>query len=48
VLGLDYWLDENEMNQWYESATYDDLGPAFTGAPVTSTWKSASADWVEW
>jgi hypothetical protein len=48
VLGLDYWLDENEMNQWYASATYDDLGPAFTGAPVTSTWTSASSDWIEW
>jgi hypothetical protein len=48
VLGVDYWLDEKGMNDWYASATYDNLGPAFTGAPVTSTWAPAGTNWVEW
>lgn len=48
VLGVDYWLDEKGMNDWYASATYDHLGPVFTGAPATSTWKPAGSDWVEW
>jgi hypothetical protein len=48
VLGLDYWLDEIGMNEWYASASYDDLGPAFTGAPVTSAWTTAGSDWIEW
>jgi hypothetical protein len=48
VLGVDYWLDKGQMNDWYASATYDDLGPVFTGAPATSTWTPAGADWVEW
>jgi hypothetical protein len=48
VLGVDFWLDEGDMNSWYASATYDDLGPVFTGAPVTSTWTPAGADWIEW
>ncbi|HEX4058083.1 MAG TPA: hypothetical protein VHX87_07190 [Galbitalea sp.] len=48
VLGVDYWLDEKQMNQWYAGATYDHLGPVFTGAPATSTWKPAGGSWVEW
>lgn len=48
VLGVDYWLDEKGMNDWYASASYDNLGPAFTGAPATSTWAPAGSDWVEW
>ena len=48
VLGVDYWLDVDQMNEWYASAEYADLGPVFTGAPVTSTWTSAGSDWVEW
>ena len=48
VLGVDYWLDVDQMNEWYASAEYADLGPAFTGAPVTSTWMSAGSEWVEW
>ena len=48
VLGVDYWLDESQMNEWYAGASYDHLGPVFTGAPVTSTWTPAGSDWVEW
>jgi hypothetical protein len=48
VLGVDTWLDKKDMDAWYSSATYDDLGPAFTGAPVTSIWTSAGKDWIEW
>ncbi len=48
VLGVDYWLDESQMNEWYASASYDDLGPVFTGAPATSTWTTAGGDWIEW
>ena len=48
VLGVDLWLDRGDMDSWYASASYDDLGPAFTGAPVTSVWTSAGKDWIEW
>jgi hypothetical protein len=48
VLGVDYWLDESDMNSWYAAASYDHLGPVFTGAPATSTWTSAGKDWIEW
>ena len=48
VLGVDCWLDEKGMNDWYATASYDDLGPVFTGAPATSTWSPAGTAWVEW
>lgn len=48
VLGVDYWLDIDEMNAWYASAEYAHLAPVFTGAPATSTWIPAGSDWVEW
>jgi hypothetical protein len=48
VLGVDYWLDESQMNDWYTAATYDDLAPVFTGAPATSTWIPAGKNWIEW
>jgi hypothetical protein len=48
VLGVDFWLDEKQMNKWYADASYDHLGPVFTGAPVTSTWAPAGKDWIEW
>jgi hypothetical protein len=48
VLGVDYWTDVEGMNAWYEVATYDHLGPVFTGAPETSAWKPAGTAWVEW
>jgi hypothetical protein len=48
VIGVDFWLDESQMNSWYSSATYDELGAVFTGAPATSTWTPAGKDWIEW
>jgi hypothetical protein len=48
VLGVDYWTDVDGMNTWYETATYDQLAPVFTGAPETSAWKAAGSAWVEW
>jgi hypothetical protein len=48
VLGVDYWLDEGQMNDWYASAEYTEFGAAFTGAPATSTWTAAGSDWIEW
>jgi hypothetical protein len=48
VLGVDYWLDVDQMDAWYASAEYADLAPVFTGAPVTSTWTPAGSDWIEW
>lgn len=48
VLGVDYWLDATQMDEWYAGATYDHLGPVFTGAPATSTWKPSGTGWVEW
>jgi len=48
VLGVDTWLDLDGMNEFYASAEYSELGPVFTGAPVTSAWTSAGSEWVEW
>jgi hypothetical protein len=48
VLGVDYWVDTEGMNAWYEIAGYDQLAPVFTGAPETSAWKAAGSTWVEW
>jgi hypothetical protein len=48
VLGVDYWLDVDQMNAWYAAASYDEVGAVFTGAPETSTWLSAGPKWVEW
>jgi hypothetical protein len=48
VLGVDVWLEKGDMDTWYASASYDDLGVAFTGAPVTSIWTPAGKDWIEW
>lgn len=48
VLGLDYWIDVEGMNAWYEQSTYDHLAPVFTGEPATSAWKTAGSGWVEW
>ncbi|CAN5443932.1 hypothetical protein BH09ACT4_BH09ACT4_25730 [soil metagenome] len=48
VLGVDYWLDVDQMNAWYAAATYDEIGATFTGAPATSTWVSAGPKWIEW
>jgi hypothetical protein len=48
VLGVDTWLDVAGMDTWYEGAEYPHLTPVFTGAPVTSAWKPAGSDWVEW
>jgi hypothetical protein len=48
VLGVDFWLDEAQMNEWYTSASYDHFANVFTGAPATSTWTAAGNGWVEW
>ena len=48
VLGVDVWLDKADMDTWYASATYDELGSSFTGAPATSIWTPAGKDWIEW
>jgi len=48
VLGVDTWLTVDGMNEWYAQAEYPELAPVFTGAPVTSAWKPAGSDWVEW
>jgi hypothetical protein len=48
VLGVDTWIDVDGMNAWYEKATFDHLGPVFTGAPETGAWKPAGSEWVEW
>ena len=48
VLAVDSWLDVDGMNTWYADATYDHLGPVFTGAPETGAWKPAGSSWIEW
>jgi hypothetical protein len=48
VLRVDCWLDGADMHRWYAAVPYDDLGPIFTGAPLTSAWTAAGRDWIEW
>jgi hypothetical protein len=48
VLGVDTWIDAAAMDTWYAQAEYPQLAPVFTGAPVTSAWKPAGTDWIEW
>ncbi|MDQ1494549.1 MAG: hypothetical protein QOG69_1032 [Actinomycetota bacterium] len=48
VLGIDYWLDVDQMVAFYTDTYMSQLGPVFTAAPDTGTWKSAGSDWVEW
>jgi hypothetical protein len=48
VFGVDYWLDADQMDKWYASASYDTVGAAFTGAPESSTLRPAGSGWIEW
>jgi hypothetical protein len=48
VLGVDYWLETDGMNEWYAQAEYDEVGAVFTGAPATNWWTPAGTEWVEW
>jgi hypothetical protein len=49
VIGLDTWMDADRMNEYYDlSLGFDHLGPAFAGAPDTSSWRCAPGGWVEW
>ncbi len=49
VLGVDLWMDAEQMNSYYDLGLgFDVLGPVFAGAPETSVWQSAPGDWVEW
>jgi hypothetical protein len=49
IIGVDVWLDADEMNRYYELGVgFDHLGPVFAGQPDTSTWRCAPGDWVEW
>jgi hypothetical protein len=48
VLGVDYWMDLDGMNSYYETATFDHIAPLFMGAPETGAWKPAGSEWVEW
>ncbi len=49
VLGVDLWMDAEEMNRYYDLGLgFDHLGPVFAGPPDTSVWQSAPGDWTEW
>ncbi len=48
VLGLDYWLDVDQMIGFYNEGDFKHIAPVFTGAPDSGTWKAAGSDWVEW
>jgi hypothetical protein len=49
VIGVDMWLDADEMAAYYDQAiAFDRLGPVFAGTPDTSTWRAAPGEWVEW
>lgn len=49
LLGVDVWMDAEGMGRFYSNPQH--MAPVrdiFDGAPVTSTWKSPSGQWVEW
>jgi hypothetical protein len=49
VIGLDLWMDADEMDAYYQLGIgFDLLGPIQSGPPSTSTWESAPGEWVEW
>jgi hypothetical protein len=49
VIGVDTWLDADEMSAYYDRAIgFEHLGPVFAGEPDTSVWRAAAGDWVEW
>ncbi len=49
LIGLDMWLDADEMASYYGLALgFELLGPVFAGPPDESTWRAAPGDWVEW
>jgi hypothetical protein len=49
VLGVDYWLDVDQMHAYYDDAPESGhLAAAFAGTPDSSTWRAAGSDWVEW
>jgi hypothetical protein len=48
VLGLDYWMDVDQMLSFYSAGDFSHLAPVFTGAPESDTWRTAGAAWVEW
>lgn len=48
VLGIDYWLDVDQMVEYYTHGDFSHLAPAFAGRPETDTWKAAGSDWIEW
>lgn len=49
VLGVDMWMDADQMNGYYDLGIgFDHLGPVFAGPPDTSIWQSAPGDWTEW
>lgn len=49
VIGLDVWLDADEMARYYELGVgFDHLGPVFDGQPDTSVWHAAPGQWTEW
>ncbi len=49
VLGVDMWMDADQMNGYYDLGIgFDHLGPVFACPPDTSIWQSAPGDWTEW
>ncbi|HSS09784.1 MAG TPA: hypothetical protein VLL25_07875 [Acidimicrobiales bacterium] len=49
VIGVDVWLDGDEMNRYYDLGVgFEHLGPVFAAKPDTSTWQSAPGAWIEW
>jgi hypothetical protein len=49
VLGVDMWMDADQMTGYYDLGLgFDHLGPVFAGPPDTSVWRSAPGNWTEW
>jgi hypothetical protein len=49
VVGLDIWLDPDDMNRYYELGLgFEHFASVFDGPPDTSVWQAAPGEWREW
>ncbi len=50
VLGLDVWMNEKGMMEYYMGKDYAgiNMNTMFNGKPTSSIWKNPGGSWVEW
>lgn len=50
VLGIDVWMDADDMMKYYKSSEFQNSGlyQIFATKPVSSLWINPQGDWIEW